>query len=181
MPKYFFTSDPHFNHTNIIEYSKGPFGSLNEMNKKIIENWNQRVKREDIGIIVGDFMFRSKDFTFEYFNDKLRGNKIFLRGNHDLNNGVKTKITSMVLYHSKQEIFITHRPQDFSNKYAINLVGHVHEKWLIKKIPQGKNREVILYNVGVDMHNFYPVTLDECLQDIQRIRLKKDIDSIQYF
>ena len=44
--RVFFTSDTHFNHTNIIRYCDRPFKSTDEMNEKLIGNWNSAVGPE---------------------------------------------------------------------------------------------------------------------------------------
>lgn len=53
--KYFLTADPHFGHDNIRKYTNRPFKNLDEMHTVLIRNWNQRVKKEDVVINVGDF------------------------------------------------------------------------------------------------------------------------------
>ena len=40
----YFTADIHFYHENIINLTKRPFKNADEMNKKIIDNWNNIVK-----------------------------------------------------------------------------------------------------------------------------------------
>ena len=46
--KYFFTSDSHFHHANIIKYCNRPFSSVEEMNQVMIERWNEVVKPDDV-------------------------------------------------------------------------------------------------------------------------------------
>ena len=53
--RVFFTSDTHFNHTNIIRFCDRPFGSTEEMNEKLIGNWNSVVGPDDIVFHLGDF------------------------------------------------------------------------------------------------------------------------------
>ena len=51
----FFTSDTHFNHKAIISYCSRPFESVEEMNDRLIDNWNQVVKPNDTVYHLGDF------------------------------------------------------------------------------------------------------------------------------
>ena len=39
----FFTSDTHFNHTNIIRFCSRPFKDVEHMNETLIANWNRVV------------------------------------------------------------------------------------------------------------------------------------------
>jgi calcineurin-like phosphoesterase family protein len=56
---------------------------------------------------------------------------------------------------------------DFDSGYGINLCGHVHNNWEIKKY----GRSYVI-NIGVDVWNFRPVSIDEILK-----RLNKFISS----
>lgn len=51
----FFTSDIHFNHTNILRFCDRPFKSIEEMNETIITNWNRVVGIDDEVFHLGDF------------------------------------------------------------------------------------------------------------------------------
>ncbi|MCG2708606.1 MAG: hypothetical protein L6404_08205 [Candidatus Omnitrophica bacterium] len=44
---YWWTSDYHFSHFNIIRYCKRPFETAEEMNETIIRKHNERIKSED--------------------------------------------------------------------------------------------------------------------------------------
>ena len=50
-----FVSDTHFSHTNIIRYTGRPFQSVNEMDERLIENWNALVEPQDTVFFLGDF------------------------------------------------------------------------------------------------------------------------------
>lgn len=63
-----FTSDTHFGHTNIIEYCNRPFSCIEEMNGKIINNINSKVKHNDILYHLGDFSFRNHKSYRERIN-----------------------------------------------------------------------------------------------------------------
>ena len=78
----YFISDTHFYHSNIIKYCDRPFKDTNEMNETIINNWNSIVKNNDTIYHLGDFCLSTNDEIKSIFN-KLNGNKILIRGNHD--------------------------------------------------------------------------------------------------
>lgn len=78
----YFTSDVHWGHKNIIKYSNRPFGSVEEMNRQLIENWNARVKPDDYVFSLGDFSFMKIGQVIEILK-QLNGNIYMILGNHD--------------------------------------------------------------------------------------------------
>ena len=173
MANLLLTSDLHLGHTNSIRYDSRPFENVEQMNKEIIRRFNERVKEDDTCIIVGDFCFRNspggkegEGLTVHAKNyiKQLNGNKVFVRGNHDRNNSVQTKIERLVLKVGGIYINVCHKPDDviiFDDKYySLNLVGHVHNAWKTKEII--KNGKIsLMINVGVTTNNYYPYTFDE--------------------
>ena len=115
---YFFTSDLHLGHANIIKYCNRPFGggykttALENMNKTIIYRWNKRVKKNDIVFCIGDFCFKNssskkgegiKIKALEW-EKQLNGKIIHIRGNHDKNNSTKTIIERLVIGYGSKRI-----------------------------------------------------------------------------
>ena len=66
-----------------------------------------------------------------------------------------------------KRINLVHDPEFAAINCEINLVGHVHEKWQIKRIRQGYSFTDCI-NVSVDVWNFYPVTIEEIMKRYSR-------------
>jgi len=164
--KYYFTSDCHFNHNNIIGFCNRPFKDYTQMNETIIRNWNSIVKPEDTVFHIGDFIFykgkESPEGTTKAIaiQDQLNGTIIHIEGNHDKNNTVKAIIRSCIIKLGGMTMFLVHNPEYANKRYPINLVGHVHEQWLTRS--NGKHSMCI--NVGMDMHNFRPIDVNTILK-----------------
>jgi|ERR1700722_3415176 len=164
-----FISDTHFGHANIIKYSKRPFSSVEEMNRKLIENWNARVAPDDIVWHLGDFAFMKPD-QFMRLLERLNGRKHVVLGNHDkvivhnkhellnskllasIQNYAELKIDGqmIVLFHYGQRVW------NRSHHSSIHLYGHSHGSLP----PHGKS-----VDIGVDSKEitdeYRPVSLDE--------------------
>ena len=103
--KYWFTSDMHLGHANIIEFTDRPFKDIEDMNSKLIANWNARVKPNDTIFHLGDFCFHSGLSANSYLK-KLNGNVILIKGNHDGNNGVNSPILDMRIYYGGENLLL---------------------------------------------------------------------------
>lgn len=144
------------------------------MNETIIRNWNERVKPCDTVIFNGDFAF--KECKKPDFKDRLNGNIVFIRGNHDNNNCQNSRITSLVIEIGGGEVYVTHNPADSHPCYKINLVGHVHNDWKIK--PDLRNQDCILVNIGVDVWDFRPVSWNEIQIRIDEFNKPKELKGV---
>lgn len=171
----YFTSDTHFYHKNIIKYCSRPWKTTHEMNEGLITLWNQIVKPEDTVYILGDFSFHNSNERIKQLTNRLNGNKILIKGNHDnkiketnykelgfvnllnsekiyLEDGTQINISHYPYKnegdHTKIERFYDKRLSDDGNWL---LCGHVHTSWKRKKR---------MINVGVDMWGFQPISLD---------------------
>ena len=159
MSETFFTSDHHFGHFNIIRYCNRPFKSLYEMNTTMIERWNARVQPEDIVYHLGDFAMGPKERWLDFFN-ALLGHKILVIGSHD--KSAKYQRENMP-WEAVYEDFdwndgthgtwhLVHKPLYRYDRQILS--GHVHQHWTRR----GSN-----INVGVDVRNFEPKTIEELL------------------
>ena len=125
---YWFTADQHFDHTNIMKHCKRPFKNVHAMNNYLMARWNEVVKGGDVVIVAGDVTLHTNtELVYKKFLNRLQGNKIFLRGNHDY--WLKEK---RYLYHKRienQAVAVGHYPMRTwknSTHGSWNLHGHSH-------------------------------------------------------
>jgi len=173
MSNYWWTSDTHFSHANIIKYSNRPFKDVDEMNTTMIKNFNEVIKPEDTVFFLGDFCFKNSpggkegeglNIKADHYIKQLNGNWIFVKGNHDRNNSLKTCIEKIYIKHGGYRICMVHSPQHADPTCELNLCGHVHNHWQIKRL----SKESLLYNVGVDVHDFKPIDFNTISKNISK-------------
>lgn len=151
-----FTADTHFGHSNIIKYCARPFADAGAMTASLVERWNAVVAKEDTVYHLGDFSFYDPARSAEVLSS-LNGKKILILGNHD-RSAPKMLAMGFSEVHRSLELdgwLLVHRPPVGLYPMERVLCGHVHGAW---------RRRGNMYNVGVDVHDFYPVTIDEILR-----------------
>ena len=150
-----FISDTHFFHTNIIRYTGCPFQSVNEMDERLIENWNALVEPRDTVFFLGDFGLGTTDFLTSLCS-RLHGNKICIRGNHD---GTPAKmhtigfalvLESAFIKIGRHQVELVHIPSQPAPSH-FQLHGHVHEKRPSKLV----DRQL---NLSVEVWEYKPVS-----------------------
>lgn len=156
--KYWFTSDNHFGHANIIKFCNRPFKNAGEMDQVMIDNWNSRVMPDDIIYNLGDFCMGDPYPYLKRLNGEIR----FIKGGHDkhFRKDYKnvTQIKELETVNLNGNIIVlchyALRVWDRSHFNSWQLHGHSHGR-----LPsQGKQ-----YDVGVDGNEFKPLSLDEII------------------
>ena len=201
--RLWFTSDTHYNHTNICRATTRwidadsvtrDFGSLEKMNEELIFWINQRVAQDDILIHLGDWSFGGFE-NIEVFRNRIICQNIHLiLGNHDhhieRNKGNIQSIFSSVNHYldlnvswwiagKKKEharFICMHYPiasWNGMNDGAIHLHGHVH---LPKHLRMAAGKAM---DVGVDGNDLEPIEMDDILikmvsRPIAKLSLPKD-------
>ena len=157
-----FTADTHFGHGGALGLFARPFASVAEMDEGIIARWNERVGAADEVWHLGDFAVLTKRAReagrLDELLDRLNGTKRLVAGNND-DDAVRTahgwrevadyaeltvEGTSLVLCH------YAFRSWKSQHKGWWNLHGHSHGRL---------DRMTRQRDVGVDCHDFAPVTL----------------------
>ena len=195
----FFTSDTHFNHTNILRYCNRPFSSIEEHDKTIIENWNKTVSPDDTVFHLGDFAFAGSDYTTEIIS-KLNGHIVLIKGNHDhfqdsLLNKFEACYPQLHIEIGNRSIYLNHYPfATYSGMYrknpVIQLYAHCHSG---PTSLSGKDTCKLDFlspyqlDVGMDNFNYTPVSWNQVKEAIQwqidnkRIYAKRNLSKWQLF
>ena len=175
----YFTADTHFCHANIIKSCDRPFKDVKEMNQVLINNWNSRVRDCDEIYILGDFLYRGTGNDANGILGRLKGRKYLITGNHDryLEDsqfwpGAFEWIKDYhIIQHHGIKIVLFHFPMlswYASHRGSIQLYGHVHNSG-IQHPEFGEKLKMLgprAVNVGVDVHNFSPVSINEIVDRI---------------
>ena len=172
----FFTSDSHYGHSNIIWMCKRPYTNVEEMNRKLIENWNNVVKPDDLVFHLGDFAFGGQPL-WRYIREQLNGNIILIKGNHDdrnLKNGCKVLFDGVYdqvkFYIENRCIYLNHYPfLCYGGSYrseedaVFQLFGHVHSGPNSTGLDNDRLKMLFpyQYDVGVDNNNYTPVSWEQ--------------------
>lgn len=176
----FYISDTHFGHQNIIRYDNRPFSTVEEMDRTLIERWNNIVSDKDMVYILGDFSWYNEKKTIEIL-DRLCGHKILVKGNHDRVSPKIAKIFGVVcdyieITDGKEKVVMSHYPTPFWNGQfndTVHLYGHVHNsrQWnncenLRKSLKEQYNIPMRMINVGCMMEwmNYAPQPLGVILE-----------------
>lgn len=165
-------SDTHFYHKNIIKYENRPFSSVEEMNEKLIENWNRVVTDRDYVFHLGDFCFASDKYSGTYKEkyiatskellDRLNGHKVLIHGNHDLSKkiceqcGWEFVVDSYTLIIHGVEYRCVHNPKYDNNKNCI-IHGHIHGSSPFCYGVKNKDTSKIYFNVSAECINYTPI------------------------
>jgi len=140
------------------------------MDYRLVQLWNERVKPDDVVFHIGDFCFKEiKERNAQYYIEQLNGQKIFVQGNHDTNNGLKTCIVDVRIFLGGKHLLLIHNPNETSYGFDLCLVGHVHQKWLFKTM-KFKKFTWDVCNVGVDVWNYRPININEILEAYWRYK-----------
>lgn len=187
--KIFITSDIHFSHEKIIQYCPDRGSSVEEMNEKIVRNWNSVVSPDDHTYILGDVAMGKIQDAPKYIR-RLNGTKTLILGNHDktlkklikndpslhdMFDGIHSYFELTYRYQEKKHLLVLchFRFADFNQHHngTVNFHGHNHSS--PENIFRSEFRQM---DVGMDGNNMFPHALDDAMEMV----LKRPIKSTHH-
>lgn len=174
------SSDLHLLHNRPFIYEARGFMNIEDMDNEIIKNFNEVIKPDDELYLLGDIFLGGPDSIeqgIELFN-QIPGKIHLIWGNHDTDrrkealtncrNVVEICGYATILKYHKWHFYLSHFPTLTTNiddykkspkERILNISGHTHSQ--LKFEPFGS------YNVAVDAHNCYPVSINTIVNDFK--------------
>ena len=173
-----YTAELHFGHANVIKHDQRPFSNIDEMDRILIQNWNNRATNRDKIYIDGDLIFKS-DKEPEWYLKQLNGKKYLIVGNHDncilSNNKALSYFEDvdkmMYVKDNGRHIQICHFPIAEWNgffKEHYHIYAHIHNN--TNDVYNFMKKYEKALNAGCMINNYMPVTLDELIENNRKFR-----------
>lgn len=167
----FYIGDTHFGHANCIKFDNRPFESVEEMDRMLMNNWNNRVSENDDVWILGDFCYRS-DKDPAYFLKRLKGHKHLIMGNHDRATVNSQEACSLLesidkmqyVMEGKDSIVLCHFPIAEWNRKgrgSYHIYAHIHNA--VDDIYRFMSKMERALNAGCMINGYQPVTFKELI------------------
>jgi calcineurin-like phosphoesterase family protein len=197
--RLYFTSDTHYNHSNICsatttwvgaENLTRKFNTLNHMNDELVNNINEVVGENDVLVHLGDWSFGGFEKIHEFRNRIICKNIHLTYGNHDHHIRNNKEDIQEIFSTTQDYLFLDiRRPskdgKGVMDKYSFvcmhypiaswdsmnNGVIHLHgHVHLPPNLRLGEGKSL---DVGVDGNNLHPMSLDEILSVVKNQPIRK--------
>ena len=172
MPNIFFVSDHHFGHSNILTFKRSDtntplreFASVEEMDEHMVKQHNSVVKPGDKVYFLGDVTM-SRNLKGLEILGRLNGEKILIKGNHDLCSAKHylEYFKDIRGSHQFDGLILTHIPihSDSLARWGCNVHGHLHSN----QVTYVDHTTVGLIDprylcVCVEQINYTPISLED--------------------
>ena len=90
----YYIADLHIGHKNAISFDNRPFRDVKQMEKVILNNWNNKILPNDDVYILGDVFYHYPDNKRQFIM-KLSGRLHLIIGNHDRGLLVESSVISL--------------------------------------------------------------------------------------
>ena len=168
MANIFFASDHHFHHQNILTFKNQDgtrlreFESAEHMNEHMVTSHNNVVKPQDKVYFLGDVTMTRNATGLEILG-RLNGEKVLVKGNHDLCTAQQylKYFKDIRGSHQFDGIILTHIPihPESLARWGLNVHGHLHSNVVRMQLAQIPDRRY--FNVSVERINYTPISLEQ--------------------
>lgn len=162
MSNTFLIADTHFGHQGVCNFKNFAGGKLRpwtnpqDMDKALVEYWNDTVKPKDKVYVLGDVVMPRKSLAII---DTLHGDKILVKGNHDIYqlDDYRLRFRDIRGYAIVDNFLLSHIPvhPNQKSRFAGNIHGHLHSERI-----WGDDWYLC---VSVEQTNFRPISWEDVM------------------
>lgn len=178
MPATFLASDLHLGHRLMAKIR--PWGTLEEHDEALIDNWNKTVRPKDLVWVLGDVAMNRSKLPLA---GRLNGRKKLVMGNHDTH-----PIPEYLEYFEEvrgvkvmEWTVLTHIPVHPCQlrRFKTNVHGHMHGHVVMKPedyYPLGPGEAGMMvpdpryFNVAMEHINYTPISLDVVREKLNAVQ-----------
>jgi calcineurin-like phosphoesterase family protein len=183
MPNVFLTSDTHFGHVNICNFTNydgspvRPWDSVEEMDEEMVKRWNDTVGPKDKVYHLGDVVINRRALAIL---DRLNGDKVLIKGNHDIFplKDYVNYFRDIRAYHVMNGCILSHIPvhKESIARFGTNIHGHTHGNRVRKLRGVNVKTGELLYSdvidpdyfcVCVEQTDYRPISFEDVLKKIK--------------
>lgn len=172
--KVFLIADTHFGHQGMCEFLREdgtkvrPWSDAHEMNKALVEHWNQVVAPTDKVYVLGDVCMNNHSLGNVHL---LHGTKVLIKGNHDQCKPSRYLqfFKDIRAYWQLGGCVLSHVPihPESLSRWKANIHGHTHYKRVLDAKGKPDPR---YFCVSVEQINYTPILLETVLRLIDEER-----------
>jgi calcineurin-like phosphoesterase family protein len=175
MSNIFLASDYHFHHSNILNFTKSDgsplrvFDDVNHMNEYMLMRHNMVVSPKSKIYMLGDITMGKNAKALGILN-RMNGEKILIKGNHDLG----TLSTYSAFFkdirgsHQLDGMLLTHIPihPESLSRWKVNIHGHLHAN----RVMLGNQIDPRYYSVCMEqLDDYTPISLEELKKRLKSV------------
>lgn len=179
MSTIWFTSDTHYGHGRVIEYSRRPYDDADEMDEALITNWNSVVRPGDLVYHLGDFSFHRLEKSVRIAK-RLAGQKYLVLGNHDKRMRRERELMSQFVWARDLEQIDVDGQKIVLCHYAMLTWNQSHRgSWQLHGHSHGSLSEhpgALRLDVGVDPQKYYPVSFEQ----VREVMARKKFEPVDH-
>lgn len=177
MSNIFLSSDMHFHHQNILNFKKSDgsplrvFDDVSHMNEYIVMQHNRVVGPKDKWYCLGDVTMGKNTKALEILG-RMNGEKILIKGNHDLASAgmYLEHFKDIRASHQLDGMLLTHIPVHVESlsRWKVNVHGHLHANKVLTGF--GSKVDTRYYNVSMEcLDDYTPIILEELKKNVKSV------------
>lgn len=158
------TADLHLGYSNIIRCHNRPFMDVEEMNRVLLEKWNDTVCVDDFVYFLGDLSCVENVKDIDYWLKRLSGNIVFINGDQESSKNIDF-LDNVIVDVGDNHFCLVHNPEDAPDDFD-GWIIHAHSQSHDLEKHPFIDRERKTINVSTELTDYRPISFAEIVEII---------------